>query len=121
MIFSTYNNFCNAINNNEVNMAENIFAYSDVRHSLINYCIENCAKDTVISTIEAFTSKGLKEQALNICNTCSIQDCKIKQTMLENKNVVHYIDEENQLLNKKYHAYNLRSHKRFDIHSGKYI
>lgn len=120
MILSTYDNFRNAIKWNEVKNAENIFASSDIRCSLISYSLEYCERDTVVSIVKSFTSKGLKEQALKICNNCSIQNCKIKQEMLEEQNITYYTSERNRLFNKKHRANDILEERIFDIHSGEY-
>ena len=121
MILSSYNKFCNAIEQNEIKSAETIFASSDIRCKLISHSLENCTKDSVISVIESFVSRGLKEQALNICDTCSVQDCKFKSKLLTTKSIIHRTSYENKLLNNKNYFAKAEDDRVFDIHSGFYI
>lgn len=121
MVVNTYDKFCNAINNNQVNDAESIFASSDVRCGLISNSLKDYDRDTIVFLVQSFQSKGLREQALNICNNCSMQNCNIKQEMFKNQNIKYYSNDENKLLNKKNYLGQVIDNKMFDIHSGEYI
>jgi len=71
---STYDNFYSAINQSKVEVAENIFAYSDIRYSLISQSVNNCDRNSIVSTIESFSSSGLRMQALSIWEECLLQN-----------------------------------------------
>jgi hypothetical protein len=121
MILSTYDKFYKAIEQNEIQNAEHIFAYSDIRCELISYSMKYCDKDSVISIVQSFLSKGLREQALDICDNCSVKNCQMKQELLINKDVKYYTSDQNKSLNNKHYFNQIQNEKIFDIHSDKYI
>lgn len=73
MLVSTQDRFYNAINQSKIEDAETIFAYSDVRHSLILQSVNNCERSSIVLTLESFSSSGLRKQALMIWEECSLQ------------------------------------------------
>ena len=111
MILTTYEMFSNAIKNNAISDAEAIFASSDVRCELISKSFISNDKNTVEQMLSLFKSKGLREQALNICSTCTHINCSLKHNL--SNTVQHYTSEENKLTNLKQRIIQIDTNKMF--------
>ena len=74
MLLGTDHSFYSAINHSKREVAESIFAYSDIRYSLISKSINNCEQNSIISTINSFSSSGLRMQALSILEECLLKN-----------------------------------------------
>ncbi len=105
MVVNTYEKFCSAVNQSEIKKVEDMFASSDTRCSLISYYIEHYEKNTILSVFKSFQSRGLKENAIDICQNCSINSCVVKHRLLTKSNIKHYTCEENKKHNQIYHLY----------------
>ncbi len=119
MILSSYEKFSNAIQDNESLKAEEIFAFSDIRCELISYGMKFNKTINILNIIQAFSSKGLREQALTICNNCSQKKCKIKMKL--NNDILRYSNDENRLKNIQQREIPIEEERIFDIKSGKYF
>jgi len=71
MFLNIYCKFYKAINQRNSKQAESIFAYSDIRDSLISQSLQNCERGSILHTIESFSSIGLRTQALIIWDKCN--------------------------------------------------
>ena len=99
-MISSYEKFSNAIIKNDINIAEEIFANSDVRCELIAYSTRYSSQEDILKSVSLFKSLGLKNNALKICSNCSETNCSVKESILGKSNIISLSSSQNIKINK---------------------
>lgn len=104
---NSINEFHIAINAKDTKKAEEIFALSDNRLKLIENYLQQCSKIKIENVCSAFRSRGLREQALLLCESCNKNHCEVKSRLLRSTTTVHLTSENNRKMNFVNYSYSM--------------